>query len=159
MNYRFDAPDKVMVGTRGVVGNRLFLLQFRQERRLLILKVEKVQLAQLAQWIGQIVPTMGRPGHLPDDFTLEPEYEADVAVGEITMAVNEEQGVIELTLEDVEEEHQAEVTLTKEWAGGLSIAITRLVEAGRPPCPLCGGPLDPRGHDCPRTNGHRPPLR
>jgi len=159
MNYRFDAPDKVMVGTRGVVGNRLFLLQFRQERRLLILKVEKVQLAQLAQWIGQVVPTMGRPGHLPDDFTLEPEYEADFAVGEITMAVDEERGVIELTLEDVEEEHQVEVTLTKEWAGGLAIAITRLVEAGRPPCPLCGGPLDPRGHDCPRTNGHRPPLR
>jgi len=159
MNYRFDAPDKVMVGTRGVVGNRLFLLQFRQERRLLILKVEKVQLAQLAQWIGQIIPSMGRPGHLPDDFALEPEYEADFAVGEITMAVDEERGVIELTLEDVEEEHLAEVTLTKEWAGGLSIAITRLVEAGRPPCPLCGGPLDPRGHDCPRTNGHRPPLR
>jgi uncharacterized repeat protein (TIGR03847 family) len=31
-----------------------------------------------------------------------------------------------------------------------------LVEAGRPPCPLCGQPLDPIGHVCPRTNGHRP---
>ena len=34
----------------------------------------------------------------------------------------------------------------------------RLVEAGRPPCPLCSLPLDPAGHDCPRTNGHRPPV-
>jgi len=48
------------------------------------------------------------------------------------------------------------LTLTREWAGGLAIAIARLVEAGRPACPLCGGPLDPKGHDCPRTNGHTP---
>ena len=27
------------------------------------------------------------------------------------------------------------------------------VQAGRPPCPLCGAPLDPTGHFCPRRNG------
>ena len=32
-------------------------------------------------------------------------------------------------------------------------AVT-LVAAGRPPCPLCGQPLDPQGHLCPRRNGH-----
>ncbi len=26
--------------------------------------------------------------------------------------------------------------------------------AGRPPCPLCGRPLDPGGHVCPRRNGY-----
>ena len=31
----------------------------------------------------------------------------------------------------------------------------RVVAAGRPPCPLCGNPLDPEGHVCPRQNGHR----
>lgn len=31
---------------------------------------------------------------------------------------------------------------------------TRIVASGRPPCPLCGAPLDPRGHLCPRRNGH-----
>ncbi|MES2209202.1 MAG: DUF3090 family protein [Chloroflexota bacterium] len=29
----------------------------------------------------------------------------------------------------------------------------RVVRAGRPPCPLCGNPLDPQGHICPRRNG------
>ena len=29
-----------------------------------------------------------------------------------------------------------------------------VVAAGRPPCPLCGQPLDPQGHLCPRRNGH-----
>ena len=80
--------------------------------------------------------------------------------GDIAVAINEEQQTIEVTFESAEEgEDTLELTLTREWAGGLAIAVTRLVEAGRPLCPLCGGPLDPRGHDCPRTNGHRPPIR
>ncbi|HUP83924.1 MAG TPA: DUF3090 domain-containing protein [Candidatus Limnocylindria bacterium] len=29
-----------------------------------------------------------------------------------------------------------------------------VVRAGRPPCPLCGTPLDPTGHFCVRRNGH-----
>ena len=30
----------------------------------------------------------------------------------------------------------------------------RVLAAGRPPCPLCGQPLDPAGHLCPRNNGY-----
>ncbi|MBW4077488.1 MAG: DUF3090 family protein [Acidobacteria bacterium] len=159
MNYVFDAPDKVMVGVRGEVGNRLFLLQARQGRRLVIVKCEKIQLSALAEWLAQVITELGRPGHLPDDFALEPEYEVDFVVGDIAIALDEENGTIEVSLESIEEEDNLDITLSKELAGGLAIAITRLVEAGRPPCPLCGGPLDPKGHDCPRTNGHRPPIR
>ncbi len=159
MNYVFDAPDKVMVGVRGEVGNRLFLLQARQGRRLVIVKCEKIQLSALAEWLAQVISELGRPGHLPEDFDIEPEYEFDFVVGDIAIALDEENETIEVSLESIEEDDNLDLTLTKELAGGLAIAITRLVEAGRPPCPLCGGPLDPKGHDCPRTNGHRPPIR
>src|SRR2546426_852388 len=47
---------------------------------------------------------------------------------------------------------------TREQVAALAIRGTQLVEAGRPSCPLCGYPLDPSGHACPRTNGHRPPT-
>lgn len=30
----------------------------------------------------------------------------------------------------------------------------RVLAAGRPPCPLCGAPLNPEGHLCPRRNGY-----
>jgi uncharacterized repeat protein (TIGR03847 family) len=160
VNYVFQKPDRVMVGVRGEVGNRLFLLQVREGRRLVIVKCEKLQLSALAEWLSQVLGTLGRPGHLPDDFSLEPEYEADFVAGDIAVAINEDQETIEVTFESVDEgDDTLELTLTKEWAAGLAIAVTRLVEAGRPLCPLCGGPLDPRGHDCPRTNGHRPPIR
>jgi uncharacterized repeat protein (TIGR03847 family) len=29
-----------------------------------------------------------------------------------------------------------------------------VIASGRPPCPLCGQPLDKQGHICPRRNGH-----
>jgi uncharacterized repeat protein (TIGR03847 family) len=161
MNYVFHNPDKVMVGVRGEVGARLFLLQAREGRRLVIVKCEKQQLSALAEWLGQVIGDMGRPAKLPDDFALEPEYEPDFVAGDIAVAIDEETQTIEVTFESIDEQDSdtLELTLSKEWAGGLAIAVTRLVEAGRAPCPLCGGPLDPRGHDCPRTNGHRPPIR
>ncbi len=159
MNYEFLNPDKVMVGVRGEVGNRLFLLQVREGRRLVIVKCEKIQLGALAEWISQVILEMGRPGHLPEDLSLEPEYEADFVAGDVAVGLDAESESIDVTIESLEEDSTLTVRLTKEWAGALAIAITRLVEAGRPLCPLCGGPLDPKGHDCPRTNGHRAPIR
>jgi uncharacterized repeat protein (TIGR03847 family) len=159
VNYVFTNPDKIMVGVRGEVGNRLFLFQVREGRRLSIIKCEKIQLAALAEWISQVVGELGRPGHLPDDFTLEAEYESDFVAGDIAVSLDEEAQAIDVTMESLEEDSTLSVRLTREWAAGLAIAIVRLVEAGRPLCPLCGGPLDPKGHDCPRTNGHRPPIR
>jgi uncharacterized repeat protein (TIGR03847 family) len=159
MNYDFPNPDKIMVGVRGEVGNRLFLFQVREGRRLAIIKCEKIQLAALAEWISQVLLELGRPDHLPDDFSLEPEYEMDFVAGEIAVSIDEEDQAIDITMSSDDEESSLNVRLTKELAGGLAIAIVRLVEAGRPLCPLCGGPLDPKGHDCPRTNGHRAPIR
>jgi uncharacterized repeat protein (TIGR03847 family) len=159
VNYVFSNPDKIMVGVLGEVGNRLFLLQAREGRRLVIIKCEKIQLAALAEWIGQVLLELGRPGHLPEDFSLEPEYESDFVAGDIAVSIDDEAKAIEITIESIEEDSMLNLRLSREWAGGLAIAITRLVESGRPLCPLCGGPLDPHGHDCPRTNGHRAPIR
>lgn len=161
MNYDFFQPDRVMVGTVGPVGQRLFLLQVREGRRLLIMKAEKQQLGALASWLAEVVKAATRPGHLPEETALEPEYEPDFALGELAVAAFGDGADLQvhLTLTSTDEQDVAEIHLTKEWAGTLAIAITRLVEAGRPDCPLCGLPLDARGHDCPRTNGFRPPVR
>ena len=46
------------------------------------------------------------------------------------------------------------VRLTLEAARGFVNRALEVVAAGRMPCPLCGQPLDPQGHICPRRNGH-----
>ncbi|MGH9056484.1 MAG: DUF3090 family protein [Acidimicrobiales bacterium] len=45
--------------------------------------------------------------------------------------------------------------LSRSQAAGIVRRGWELVSAGRPTCGLCGHPIDPEGHSCPRTNGHR----
>jgi len=47
-----------------------------------------------------------------------------------------------------------QVRLTLEVARAFVNRALEVVSAGRLPCPLCGQPLDPQGHICPRRNGH-----
>jgi uncharacterized repeat protein (TIGR03847 family) len=46
------------------------------------------------------------------------------------------------------------VRLTADAARSFVARAFRVVASGRLPCPLCGAPLDPTGHICPRRNGH-----
>ncbi len=46
------------------------------------------------------------------------------------------------------------VRMTASAARSFVARAANVVAAGRPPCPLCGAPLDPQGHICPRRNGH-----
>jgi uncharacterized repeat protein (TIGR03847 family) len=55
---------------------------------------------------------------------------------------------------DEEEGYLARLYFTAAQARAMASRGSAAVEAGRPPCPLCGGPLDPAGHICPRLNGH-----
>lgn len=66
---------------------------------------------------------------------------------------------------DAEEAEPAEhldrlrVRITPEATRAFIERARRVVAAGRPPCPLCGQPLDATGHICPRHNGyHRRPA-
>ena len=59
-------------------------------------------------------------------------------------------------LEDVEEGPDVlRVRITSDTALKFVERARRVLAAGRPPCPLCGLPLDAAGHICPRQNGYR----
>jgi len=156
------SADRLCVGTVGPVGSRLFLLQVRQRDTVLTLKMEKLQVAAMAETLARVVKDQSRPGHLPDDQPLEEPAEPAWAVGTIGVSFDEAEDRVVLVIEELAAEGEmgaiARVSVTREQAAAFTIQATRLVEAGRPPCPLCGSPLDPSGHECPRTNGHRPPA-
>jgi uncharacterized repeat protein (TIGR03847 family) len=46
------------------------------------------------------------------------------------------------------------VRVTAQAARSFVERAAKVVASGRPPCPLCGQPLDPQGHICARRNGH-----
>jgi uncharacterized repeat protein (TIGR03847 family) len=160
--YDLSAPERITVGTVGPVGSRLFLLQCRQGPVLLTLKVEKQQVAVMADYMARIVRDRPRPGQVPDELALEEPAEPAWVVGTIGVSYDEGDDRIVLVIEELVPEDEtgaiARLSISREQAAGFAIQATRLVESGRPPCPLCGSPLDPSGHECPRTNGHRPPA-
>lgn len=162
--YELGAPSLVTVGTIGPPGQRTFYLQARESSTLLTMKVEKQQVSALATHLGELLQDLVRPGHLPEDDELELEgfEEPDFVVGAIGVAYDANSDrlilVVEERVGEGETPSEARLALSREQAGALAIRGTRLVESGRPPCPLCGFPLDPRGHACPRTNGHHAPL-
>jgi uncharacterized repeat protein (TIGR03847 family) len=160
--YDLSAPDRITVGTVGPVGERLFLLQCRQGSVLLTLKIEKQQVATVADYLARIVRDEQRPGHLPEDLELEEPAEPAWVVGTIGVSFDESDDRVILVIEERVDEAAtgaiARLSVSREQAAAFAIRATTLVESGRPPCPLCGSPLDPSGHECPRTNGHRPPA-
>ena len=161
-SYELLDVDKVTFGAVGEPGQRLFLLQARAGAQLVTLKIEKLQVAALAAHLGTMLQDLPRPGHLPEDLDLDEPTDPEWVVGTLGASYDEVLDRLLLVVEEAvvegEEPAEARLGLTREQVAALAMHGTLLVEAGRPPCPLCGYPLDQRGHDCPRTNGHRPPA-
>ena len=154
--------DRFTVGAIGQVGRRVFLVQCRASDTVLTLKAEKQQVSVLAEYLGRVLHDLERPEHLPEDLEIEEPSEPHWVIG--TLGVSYDEGIdrIVLVAEELVAEGEdgdvARFSVTRAQAAAFAIRATSLVEAGRPPCPLCGLPLDPSGHQCPRTNGHRPPA-
>jgi uncharacterized repeat protein (TIGR03847 family) len=178
--YEYDPPDRFVAGTVGEPGQRTFFLQARDGLRVVSVALEKVQVAVLADRLGQLLGELERRGVAPagEDVIAggdaepldEPINEAfragaltlgwDVEAGRILVearAESEDGEPIDPDEDDDEDEDGPDllsVRLTADAARGFVERAVRVVASGRPPCPLCGQPLDPVGHICPRRNGH-----
>jgi uncharacterized repeat protein (TIGR03847 family) len=176
----FRQPDRFVAGTVGEPGERTFYLQARESTRTISVTIEKQQVAVLAERLGSLLEEVaGRfgadvPDEVPDDLVdtdpLEVPVEEEFQVGTMGLGWDAESKavVIELlaitegevdeavVLDDTEEGPDAvRVFLSPAAARAFAARADRVVNAGRKPCPLCGEPLDPAGHICPRQNGYR----
>ena len=82
-------------------------------------------------------------------------------VGKMLLGHDSVSGNVVIDAHDVESEGEGEksradlrVWVTRAQAEGFSEHALEVCAAGRPICPLCGGPVNPEGHVCPSTNGH-----
>ena len=182
--HSFDPPERFVVGTVGQPGERTFYLQASAAGRTTSVALEKLQVAALAERLGELldevrkrlgsdvdVPTTTPPG-LVDSAPLESPVSEEFRVGTLALAwdTDEQRVVVEAHAiqEGVEQTEEPEpLSDTEDGPDVLRVRITaaqarafidraqQVVAAGRPPCPFCGLPLDPTGHVCPRQNGHR----
>lgn len=186
MSRSFELPEAewATVGAVGEPGQRTFYMQARQESQLLTLKLEKQQVAAIAQFLAEILADLPAPETAAPDTSgdlVEPVL-AEWPVGSIQLAYDNAADRIiilaeEISLEDDDDElaetdptmpdtgpgpapdserGAARIAITRETAALIVRVGADLVSAGRPTCALCGRPMDPEGHTCPRTNGHKP---
>jgi uncharacterized repeat protein (TIGR03847 family) len=169
-SFELPAVQRLTVGTVGPAGKRTFYLQARQDDQLVTLKLEKQQVGALAELLAEMLDDLPAVGALPkeEDLELEEPVLAEWPVGTLRIDYDRDSDQVVLVAEEVpevDEEGEAVSTggiarfaATREQVAAVARRGAQLVTAGRPPCPLCGYPLDPEGHSCPRTNGHRPPT-
>jgi uncharacterized repeat protein (TIGR03847 family) len=178
--YLFDPPERFVAGTIGEPGQRTFFLQARDSSRIVSVALEKVQVAVLADRLNQLLDELENRGITepvppPDDDQSpldEPINEAfragvltlgwDGETERILVEAREQTEDEELAAETVDEGADDDedgpdlftVRMSAPAARAFVERAVRVVASGRPPCPLCGQPLDATGHICPRRNGH-----
>jgi uncharacterized repeat protein (TIGR03847 family) len=179
--YSYDPPERFIAGTVGQPGERTFYLQASGGGRTTSVALEKGQVSQLAERLDELLDEVLRrtggsvpipaaaPAGLADDGPLELPLMEEFRVGTIALAWDhdgdrviieaqeESEEPVEPLTDDIPEEGPAvlRVRISAASARAFSRRALQIVSQGRPPCPLCGLPLDPAGHVCPRQNGHR----
>ena len=168
--WSFDQPDRFIVGTIGAPGEREFYFQIRQKNMVVSLATEKSQATALAERITTIIREIKKSAPLSgvnagplDDLPLELPLDSEFVVGAIGIAFDPSLLEIEISFraEDSDEVEGDDLGPVVEIHLDLSMALAfaqrtlALVAAGRPLCPFCISPIDPRGHLCPRANGYR----
>ena len=168
--WSFDQPDRFIVGTIGTPGEREFYFQVRQKNILISLATEKSQATALAERVTTIIREIKKSAPLSavkpapiDDQPLELPLDSEFAVGAIGIAFDPALLEIEISFraeeaDEIEDEGAGpivEIHLDLSMALAFAQRTMALVAAGRPLCPFCISPIDPKGHLCPRANGYR----
>jgi len=156
----------ITVGAVGKPGKRSFYLQGRQGAKVVTLLTEKEQVSALSQGIDQLLERLGVANQTKTVQVTETEMELSqpiepvFRVGQLGLGYEAEHGLLVLVAYELPEEENAPVVnLVRFWATTEQMrALARhaavVVAGGRPICVMCGRPIDPEGHFCPKRNGH-----
>jgi uncharacterized repeat protein (TIGR03847 family) len=166
MGTSFDLPepDRFTAGAVGPPGQRVFYLQAAAEGHVVTLRLEKAQVAALAEYLASVLADLAIPDatSLPAELELVEPVVAEWVVGQIGVVFDEDRDRMVVQAEELVEEEADETdrgvarfALSRAQVAAFVARAAELVAAGRPPCELCGRPKDPEGHMCIKTNGHR----
>jgi uncharacterized repeat protein (TIGR03847 family) len=168
--FDLNPVDRITADAIGEPGHRVFYLQARKGSRLVTILCEKEQVSALALAIDQVLLSLANddadavvePDPILDrgmdlEYPLEPAFRA----GQVNLGYDQaSENLVIITYELMAEDDQSTPSVARFWATpaqmrAFSIHSQDVVAAGRPICAMCGQPIDPEGHFCPRRNGHR----
>lgn len=170
-SFEFREVTHFTAGTIGEPGERVFYLQVGDNSTMVTVKLEKQQVKALAQFLRGVLddlPSTPTPAPAPQLVSpTVPEW----TVGQIAVGVDEADAEVVLVIEELMPEDEDDpdfddnlglldepeggkirAHIDVDHAAGFVTMADELMNQGRPPCRLCGQPLDPAGHACPRLN-------
>ena len=165
VKYPLGSLSSIEPKTFGEPGHRTFHLALEAGESTCTVWMEKELLFQLAvrlQEVLQRIPSeerdrAGRP--VAAEWSGGP-ISLDFKAGQLSMEYDSENNFFRLSAYEVEDEESGEegasvsFCITTGQADALGEEALRICAAGRPRCFLCGLPINPEGHVCPRSNGH-----
>jgi uncharacterized repeat protein (TIGR03847 family) len=180
-SFDFTDLDYFTAGAVGEPGSRTFFLQVGTGGSTVVsFRCEKQQVGALGEYLANTLRDLpaAEAEELPERHALVQPVVAEWVIGSMGMAYDErgdrlvlltqelvipdedeDEPVDEDPLADLEDEDAATARfhLTRGQAAVFVELAEELVSAGRPSCPICGLPMSPGGHTCPRSNGHGRP--
>ena len=163
--HDLNPVSRVTVGAQGEPGHRTFYLQARQGTTLVTLVTEKEQMNALSQGIIELLTRLGERTDAPTgtsayDLALQEPVDPIFRVGQLGLGYDQESDLLVIVAYALPtEENDETLDAVRFWATrdqmrALARHVTQVSTGGRPICVLCGRPIDPEGHFCPRRNGH-----
>jgi uncharacterized repeat protein (TIGR03847 family) len=166
--YDLNPVMHITTDAIGPPGKRVFYLQASRGDTMVTLVLEKEQVQALAISVEQMLEELEkrRPQSAAEmelisqyDLVLREPIDPLFRVGQIGLGYDEETDLLIVVAQELTDDND-EMSVARFWATraqmkALSDHSLRVVEAGRPTCPLCGQPVDQDGHFCPRRNGHQ----
>ena len=168
--FDLNPVDRITTNAIGDPGDRTFYIQARKGRRLVTLICEKEHVAALALAIDQVLLSIAEgdadavvepDAVLEHGMDLEYPLEPAFRTGQVNLGYDEAtERLVIIAYELMDEEDDSPPSVARFWATpgqmrAFSMHGQEVVSAGRPVCAMCGQPMDPEGHFCPRRNGHR----
>ncbi len=170
VKYSLGRLSQVEAATFGQPGRRTFRLELSAGSALCLLWLEKEQLFQLGVYLRDYIGGLSAEERARESAPQEPtwpggETSIDFRAGQMFLSHDRETNSFYMQAherdsgeeQDAPSGQEAESVsfwITMAQASQLAEESLRICAAGRPACFLCGQPINPEGHVCPRANGH-----
>ncbi len=163
--YEFDEVNLLYTVAMGAPGKRTFFLIMGQKEEWVRVWLEKEQLETLGLAIDQFIFSLSQEQRnllqKAEETSLSDDApsgmpSAELEIDQITLGFDQEKATLDFLVHGLgpQKENQAELfcRATLEQLKKLGSQAKSICAAGRPLCVLCGRPMDPEGHICPKDN-------
>ncbi len=169
VKYSLGSLSRIEPNTFGEPGQRTFNLVLESGEARCTVWLEKEQLFQLGVYLQEAMQSLSDEDKARQSEDKEPAWSGggislDFKVGQVMLNYDQDSNSFRMLAYEREDEEATENAseetssvsfwISLQQAGTVSEEALRICAAGRPRCFLCGLPINPDGHVCPRANGH-----